>query len=186
MHLRPASPPREFGPLRAKGHGVRAIRATILLLLLTGCVDNPAGVGVLNVAVEGNVDSTWVGTPGEPLGGAVRVHVTDDEGHPLAGASIGWEVTGRNAQLLRAMEQTDKFGVAEAGWQLGTDAVEDQQLLVTVRAAHKESHVVRCSSSVFFVNGRVGFVELGSTFASPHTRRMSGAWPPPAPSVWYV
>ena len=44
----------------------------------------------------------------------------------------------------------------------------------------------RCSSSVLTVNGRVGFVELGSTFGSPQTRMMSGAWPPPAPSVWYV
>ncbi len=31
--------------------------------------------------------------------------------------------------------------------------------------------------------GLVGFVEEGSTLASPHTRMMSGAWPPPAPSV---
>ena len=30
----------------------------------------------------------------------------------------------------------------------------------------------------------VGLVELGKKFASPTTRRMSGAWPPPAPSVW--
>ena len=44
----------------------------------------------------------------------------------------------------------------------------------------------RCSSSVFTVNGRVGFVELGMTFGSPQTRMMSGACPPPAPSEWYV
>ncbi len=36
------------------------------------------------------------------------------------------------------------------------------------------------------VNGRVGLVDEGSTLDSPHTRMMSGAWPPPAPSVWYV
>jgi hypothetical protein len=42
----------------------------------------------------------------------------------------------------------------------------------------------RCSSSVLTVNGRVGLVDDGSTFGSPHTRMMSGAWPPPAPSVW--
>ena len=42
----------------------------------------------------------------------------------------------------------------------------------------------RCSSSVFTVYGRVGFVELGRTFGSPQTRMMSGACPPPAPSVW--
>ncbi len=42
----------------------------------------------------------------------------------------------------------------------------------------------RCSSRVLTVNGRVGFVEEGSTFGSPATLMMSGAWPPPAPSVW--
>ena len=42
----------------------------------------------------------------------------------------------------------------------------------------------RCSAMVFTVYGRVGLVEEGSTFASPHTLMMSGAWPPPAPSVW--
>jgi hypothetical protein len=39
---------------------------------------------------------------------------------------------------------------------------------------------------VFTVYGRVGFVDDGSTFASPQTLMMSGAWPPPAPSVCSV
>ena len=42
----------------------------------------------------------------------------------------------------------------------------------------------RCSSIVLTVNGIVGFVEDGRQLGSPHTRMMSGAWPPPAPSVW--
>ena len=42
----------------------------------------------------------------------------------------------------------------------------------------------RCSSIVLRVNGRVGLVDDGSTLASPATLMMSGAWPPPAPSVW--
>ena len=37
---------------------------------------------------------------------------------------------------------------------------------------------------VFLVNGRVGLVDDGSTLARPATLMMSGAWPPPAPSVW--
>jgi len=36
---------------------------------------------------------------------------------------------------------------------------------------------------VFTVNGIVGFVDDGRQFGSPQTRMMSGAWPPPAPSV---
>ena len=41
----------------------------------------------------------------------------------------------------------------------------------------------RCSSSVFTVKGRVGLVEDGITCGSPQMRMMSGACPPPAPSV---
>ena len=40
-------------------------------------------------------------------------------------------------------------------------------------------HTSRCSSRVLFVNGRVGFVEDGSTLGRPQTTMISGAWPPP-------
>ena len=42
----------------------------------------------------------------------------------------------------------------------------------------------RCSSTVLTVCGRVGLVDDGSTLGRPATVMMSGAWPPPAPSVW--
>ena len=42
------------------------------------------------------------------------------------------------------------------------------------------------SDCVLTPKGRVGLVELGSTLGWPATFRMSGAWPPPAPSVWKV
>lgn len=41
----------------------------------------------------------------------------------------------------------------------------------------------RCSSTVFEVKGRVGFVDEGKTFLTPQTLIISGAWPPPAPSL---
>ncbi len=42
----------------------------------------------------------------------------------------------------------------------------------------------RCSATVLTVCGRVGFVEEGRTFWWLATVMMSGACPPPAPSVW--
>jgi len=39
---------------------------------------------------------------------------------------------------------------------------------------------------VLRVYGRVGLVDEGSTLGWPATVMMSGAWPPPAPSVWYA
>ncbi len=44
----------------------------------------------------------------------------------------------------------------------------------------------RCSASVLTVYGRVGLVDDGSTLGSAAMRMMSGACPPPAPSVWKV
>ena len=42
------------------------------------------------------------------------------------------------------------------------------------------------SSTEFTVYGSVGLVDDGSTFGAPAAFMMSGACPPPAPSVWYV
>jgi hypothetical protein len=44
----------------------------------------------------------------------------------------------------------------------------------------------RCSSKVLIVYGRVGLVDDGNTFGCSTTTIISGACPPPAPSVWYV
>ncbi len=41
----------------------------------------------------------------------------------------------------------------------------------------------RCSAIVFTVNGRVGFVDDGKIFGNEAIFMMSGACPPPAPSV---
>mmetsp|Transcript_5078 Transcript_5078/g.20381 ORF Transcript_5078/g.20381 Transcript_5078/m.20381 type:complete len:458 (+) Transcript_5078:528-1901(+) len=46
--------------------------------------------------------------------------------------------------------------------------------------------ISRCSETVFFVYGLVGFVDEGNTSFSPQILMISGAWPPPAPSLWYV
>src|SRR5258706_3807633 len=145
MRLRPASPSREFGPLRAKGHGVQVLRATLLLLILTACVDDPVGIGVLGIAVDGaGTDTVWVGAPGELVASGVRLHITDGEGRPLPGASLEWEAIGRNAQLTAAAPKSNAAAVATAAWQLGTDAGPQPQ-----RPATRKSHwTVRPNASL--------------------------------------
>ena len=44
----------------------------------------------------------------------------------------------------------------------------------------------RPSSRAFRVKGLVGLVDEGRQCGTPVTRMMSGAWPPPAPSTWYM
>ncbi len=123
---------------------MKRLRASLgLALLVTACLGDPAGPGVLNIAVEGaGVDTVWVGAPGEPISTAIRLRITDDEGRPLAGASLEWEALGRDAQVLNAVQQSSSAGVATAGWLLGTDAAEEQQLQVNVRTSRRENRVV--------------------------------------------
>jgi hypothetical protein len=132
---------------------VKALRASLgLALLLTACLGDPAGPGVLDVAVLGvGVDTVWVGAPGEPLSTPIRIHVTDDQGRPLSGAALEWEAVGRNAQVLAPTAQSDRSGLATAGWQLGTDAAEAQQLRVTVRSRGTEGQIVIRARAVPYV-----------------------------------
>ena len=47
-------------------------------------------------------------------------------------------------------------------------------------------NISKCSAIVFIVKGLVGLVDAGITLSLEATFNKSGAWPPPAPSVWYV
>src|SRR6266566_3195315 len=112
-------------------------------LSLAACLGDPAGPrGELRVASEGaGLDTVWVGAPGEPLPMGVRLRVTDDAGRALPAASLTWDVLGRNAKVVTAASQTNSMGEATAGWILGTDASEQQQLRVTVRTVNHEDQI---------------------------------------------
>src|SRR6185503_10093522 len=111
--------------------------------LAAACLGDPVGPGSLAVSTMGGaLDTVWVGAPGENVPGGIRLRVTDDAGRPLPGASLSWEVVGRNAQLQNPTTQTGATGIATAGWQLGTDAAEEQRLHVLVRTPSHQSEVV--------------------------------------------
>jgi hypothetical protein len=83
----------------------------------------------------------WVGAPGEPIPSGLAFRVKDPQGEPLAGATVTWEAMGRDARILSGSSQTNAKGLATAGWQLGTDAAEVQQLRVEVRWAQRRGEV---------------------------------------------
>jgi hypothetical protein len=92
-------------------------------------------------------------------------------------------------RLAIARHHADRAKIVQhilGGDRLATDAAFGKRdvlgdVLVEVMAHHQHVEVlIECVDG----EGTVGLVELGSTFGSPHTLMMSGAWPPPAPSVW--
>ena len=83
--------------------------------------------------------------------------------------------------------------MAPRSWSTSSAAIVDGRMRLSANARSSGTaglrwwHTInmsRCSSSVLTVCGRVGLVELGSTLGAAATVMMSGAWPPPAPSVW--
>ncbi|HXG97668.1 MAG TPA: hypothetical protein VNJ06_11230, partial [Gemmatimonadales bacterium] len=107
----------------------------MLIVFAASCLGDPLGPGSLTVAaIGGPADTAWVGAPGEPIAGGVRLRITDDAGRPLPAASLTWEAVGANSQVLNPVDQSNRDGYATATWQLGTNAAEPQQLRVMVRA----------------------------------------------------
>ena len=84
--------------------------------------------------------------------------------------------------------------IAPMSWRMSSAAIVDGRMRLSANARSSATaglrwwqtiSMSRCSATVLTVCGRVGFVDDGSTLACDATVMMSGAWPPPAPSVWY-
>lgn len=114
----------------------------VLLVAMSACVADPFAVRGVRATMDGaGLDTVWLGAPGEAVPG-VNLRFTDGGGKPLAGASVEWKSVGRNAQVVAPAVTTNKTGEARAGWVLGTDASEEQQLNVTVFFPGHESQIV--------------------------------------------
>jgi hypothetical protein len=115
-----------------------------LVLILTACLGDPVGPGTLTVDAVGDAatDTLWVGAPGEGIPGGVQLRVTDGAGRPVPGASLEWEAIGRDAHVLKPSTESNPEGLATAGWQLGTNASEEQLLRVLVRTVHHQSEIL--------------------------------------------
>ncbi len=91
-----------------------------------------------------------------------------------------------------ACESDDIMLIAPRSWSTSSAAIVSARMRDSAKATSSGTlgfrwwqtiSMSRCSSRVFTVNGMVGLVDEGRQFGSPQTRMMSGAWPPPAPSV---
>ncbi|KAG2561765.1 hypothetical protein PVAP13_8KG143401 [Panicum virgatum] len=77
-----------------------------------------------------------------------------------------------------ACESDDIILMAPMSCNMSSAAIVSARILDSANATSSGmflSSISRCSSTVFEVNGRVGFVEEGSTFYTPHTLMISGA-----------
>ena len=85
--------------------------------------------------------------------------------------------------------------MAPMSWRMSSAAIVSPRMRDSAKATSSGMFLSRwwhtismskCSSIVFTVYGRVGLVEEGSTNGSEQILMISGAWPPPAPSEWYL
>ncbi len=131
-------------------------KLAVLIVFAASCLGDPLGPGSLTVAaIGGTADTAWVGAPGEPIAGGVRLRITDDAGRPLPAASLTWEAVGANSQVLNPVDQSNRDGYATATWQLGTNAAEQQQLRVVVRAGRHNHELTLTARAVPHIVSRL-------------------------------
>ncbi|MDH3224881.1 MAG: protein kinase, partial [Gemmatimonadota bacterium] len=69
---------------------------------------------------------TLAGAPGEATSEPVRIQVVDDAGNPVPAAFVEFRVVSGGGVVSPQMAETNRDGVAEATWVLGTGAQEDR------------------------------------------------------------
>jgi len=135
----------------------RSVRylAVGLSLALVACLDDPVGPSVMSVTFDrGSADTVWSGAPGEALP-TIRIHVRDEGGRPVPGASVQWEAFGKQSALAEVAAQTNAAGEATAVWRLGTDAAEQQRLQVTVQTRRHQTDFALRARAVPYVVAQV-------------------------------
>jgi glucose/arabinose dehydrogenase len=131
--------------LRVSGQGsispATALTNAAGLVVATWTLDTLAGENILTATVEGLTparasargsagpaaritargSTIRTGVAGRALADSLGVLVTDRYGNPVAGVSVGWEVTAGGGVLSPATTVTDSGGRAAAQWTLGAE-----------------------------------------------------------------
>jgi len=114
------------GKVLATGAGSTRVTAT------AGGVTAPVAVSVeqepTEVEAEGGQDQT--GVPGEVLSSPLQVRLSDQGGHPIAGAAVTWTPDPGSGVVEDSDAVSNANGEATALWRLGPGA-GDQTLVVT-------------------------------------------------------
>src|SRR5262245_24609031 len=113
---------------------LRRWTAAAAIFTLAACSGEPLGpVSLVLDPIRDTADSVLVGAPARPLAKPVAFRARDAWGHPLAGVTVRWDVRAGNGYVERASEVTDRDGMVQADWVLGSRAGTGHQLDVTVK-----------------------------------------------------
>lgn len=122
-------------------------------------------------AIAANGATTFTGTAGQPLAGALpSVKVTDAGGHPVAGIAVTFVAAAGNGMLSGALQTTDGNGIATlGGWILdptpGANTVNASAAGVTGTVAFTATGTAAGGAlSVTITDGRE-FVKIGQALA---------------------
>lgn len=123
------------------------LRPMLLAGLLAGAAacDDPTGAPVpAQVTVSSGAGQTAPVATALPA--PIEVRVTDDDGDPVSGVEVRFEIRRGGGSASPAVDSTDANGVASTAWTLGTVAADSQQL--EVKVMHRSGGTVAASTIV--------------------------------------
>jgi hypothetical protein len=101
-----------------------AFAGLALAAVVAGCHDNSSNTAPPTAtAITANASTNGqTGTVGQALVNPVAVHVTDQNGNSMAGATVTWTVASGSGSVSSATSSTDASGNATVTWTLGNTA----------------------------------------------------------------
>lgn len=116
---------------------IASAAALFVGLLAAGCNGELVGGGQRPAAVLVVSGDLQTGTAGQELAQPLVVRVVDDAGKPVRGQIVSFVVTAGGGRVFAGAAQTNRDGVAQERWTLGTVAGDTQQ--VEARAVDTET-----------------------------------------------
>jgi hypothetical protein len=113
--------------------GFLPLLVVVFLFSCDDCPTCPTPVPATIVIVSGDAQS---GIVGQLLPAQLVVLVTDEDGHPVAGTTVTWQVTQGGGSVAAEGEDTDAAGRALARWTLGT-TLGDQAAIARLAAGQR-------------------------------------------------
>jgi len=147
---------------------VRGTLACIIALAAVACSDSSnnttAPLVATSIAAAGG--QSLSGVVGQSLSAPVTVLVTDQNGAPVANATVSWAVNASSGTLSAPSSTTDANGMASVTWTLGTVAGVDS---LTAQLSNGASAIITATAapssvaSLTIMSGDNQSVSAGST-----------------------
>jgi hypothetical protein len=132
-------------PGRGTTHLIRGALFALTALALTSCQGSMTDLSLSDSAglvLTPLFGPELAGSVGNPTDERVRVQVSDDQGRPVAGVSVEFQVVSEDGSVTPSFVRSNAHGIVEADWVLGERAGEHALEVIGVNSRRPRDRII--------------------------------------------